>query len=156
MHLKKTTSEITDNIIDEVSNNLLLCLSEHFSIEQPDEDDLDTLRKLTDKLKGGSGNGNSKKNKKDGIVVYDIRANGDISVEGKRTRPTKTCTPNPSWPEMKTEKELQKQLVLFEDSVKSGILQDENIKFKDFSERFLTEYADKKFKAHKRSIYKPK
>ena len=61
MHLKKTTSEITDNIIDEVSNNLLQCLSEYFSIEQPDEDDLDKLRKLTDKLKGGTGNGNSKK-----------------------------------------------------------------------------------------------
>jgi len=95
-----------------------------------------------------------KRVKKDGSVVFDIRANGDISVEGKRTRPTKTWTPNSSWSEMKTEKELQKQLVLFEDSVKSGILQDENIKFKDFSERFLTEYADKKLKAHTSHNYR--
>ena len=61
MHLKKTATKITDNIIDDVSNDLLLCLSKYFSIEQPDEDDLDKLRKLTDKLKGGIGNGNSKK-----------------------------------------------------------------------------------------------
>jgi len=95
-----------------------------------------------------------KRYKKDGSVAYDIRANGNISIDGKRTRPTKTWTPNPSWSEMKTEKELQRQLVLFEDSVKSGILQDENIKFKDFSERFLTEYADKKLKAHTSHNYR--
>ena len=61
MHLKKTTTKITDNIIDDISNDLLKCLAEYFSIEQPDEDDLEKISKLTDKLKGGTGDGNSKK-----------------------------------------------------------------------------------------------
>lgn len=63
MHLKRTVTEITDNLIDEISNNLLEHLSENISIDPTHEDNLALINKLTDKLKGGLSDGNSNKKK---------------------------------------------------------------------------------------------
>jgi transcriptional regulator with XRE-family HTH domain len=61
VRLKNATTEITNGLIDEVSGELLQCLSEYFSVDPPDDDDLTVISKLTNELKGGTGDGNSKK-----------------------------------------------------------------------------------------------
>ena len=61
VHLKNAATEITDGLIDEISGELLQCLSEYFSIDPSDDDDLTMISKLTNELKGGTGDGNSKK-----------------------------------------------------------------------------------------------
>lgn len=95
-----------------------------------------------------------KRPNKDGTTSYNIRVSDGYGANGRRVRINKTWTPDPSWSEKRVQKELQRQIVLFEESVKAGATQDGSIKFEIFAERFFSEYADLQLKAKTVENYK--
>ena len=84
--------------------------------------------------------------RKDGRIAYTIRASNGYGTDGKRKRPTKTWVPDAAWSEKRIKKELERQIVLFEEEVAAGMSQDGSIKFQAFTERFFVEYADLQLK----------
>ena len=89
----------------------------------------------------------TKRTKKDGSTAYLIKASSGFNVDGKRIRPSITWKPEKGWTEKKIEKELERQIVLFEESIKHGENpHDGSIKFQAFAELFLSDYADSKLK----------
>jgi len=91
--------------------------------------------------------------RKDGRISYSIRASDGFRVNGDRVRPSTTWVPEHGWSEKKIEKELARQVKLFEDSVKAGTSQDSNIKFQTFAEQFIHDYAERKLKIKTVSEY---
>jgi len=87
-----------------------------------------------------------KRPKKDGSISYLIKASGGFGVNGERVRPTMTWKPEKGWSEKRIEKELQKQIVLFEESITHENPHDGTVKFQVFAEQFLKDYAESKLK----------
>ena len=57
-----------------------------------------------------------------------------------------TWTPEPGMTRRQTEKELDRQAVLFEERCRTGQVLDGNIKFADFAERWFKDYAEKQLR----------
>ena len=75
---------------------------------------------------------------------YEIRVSCGIDINGKKLGKSKTWVPDKSMTPRQIEKELERQKVLFEEEVKSGICPDNKIRFVDFSKRWIDEYAKDK------------
>jgi len=84
---------------------------------------------------------------KNNRVSYLIRVSDGYKQNGERIRYSKTWIPKPGWSERKTQRELHKQIFLFEDTIKSKYSQEGIIKFQHFAERFLNEYAQRQLKS---------
>lgn len=67
---------------------------------------------------------------------YRIRASSGYTVSGKQVRPSVTWTPDPKMTPRQVEKELQRQVVLFDDRCKS-MLGNGHIKLEIFIDRYL-------------------
>lgn len=76
---------------------------------------------------------------------YQIRVSCGYDSNGKQVVRTKTWKPNKGLTAKQTEKELNKQAVLFEQACMNGYLTS-TVKFSDFMERWLKEYAEKQLK----------
>ena len=74
---------------------------------------------------------------------YLIRASSGLTVSGKQVRPSMTWKPAPGMSERQIEKELQRQMVLFEEECRSGVCTG-HIKFETFAEQWFSEYANQK------------
>jgi len=74
---------------------------------------------------------------------YRITVSAGYDVSGKQLRQRMTWTPEPGMTNKQVEKELNKQAVLFEEKVKTGKYIDSNIKFADFAEKWIKDYAEK-------------
>lgn len=74
---------------------------------------------------------------------YRITASVGYDMSGKQVRPRMTWTPPEGMTPKKIKKEIDRQAALFEDKVKSGCFIDNNIKFADFADKWINEYADK-------------
>lgn len=72
---------------------------------------------------------------------YEIRVFLGLDIHARRMEKSKTWVPEPGMTEKQIEKELERQKVLFEEQVKQGISPDTSIRFKDFADRWLVEYA---------------
>jgi integrase len=79
---------------------------------------------------------------------YEIRVFCGVASNGKRIEQYKTWRPSPGMTPKQIEKELEKQKVLFEEAIKTGIMPDSNIRFDKFIDRWIEEYAKVKL-AHK-------
>lgn len=73
---------------------------------------------------------------------YKITVSCGYDSKGKQIRKTKTWTPSPSLTKKQTEKELERQAVLFEEQVRTGHYLRGNVKFADFVETYLKDYAE--------------
>lgn len=74
---------------------------------------------------------------KDGKVSYRIRTFDGYNSNGKQIERSITWTPPSNMSEKKIERELQKQIVKFEESVKEGAYYDSNISFGDYGDSWL-------------------
>ena len=83
---------------------------------------------------------------KTGRVSYLIRVSDGYSTDGKRIRHSMTWKPEPKWSEKKVQKELLRQTFLFEDRINADISQNGSIKFQEFADKFMSEYAEKQLK----------
>ena len=75
---------------------------------------------------------------------YEITVYDGYNINGKKLRYTKTITIDPNLTTKQKEKLLQKETYEFEQQVKSGLYLKGNIRFKDFADKWLKEYARKK------------
>lgn len=73
---------------------------------------------------------------------YRIRASVGYTPEGKQVMKSKTWTPAPGMTERQIEKELTRQMVLFEEECRGSSLTDGHIKFETFANQWLSEYVD--------------
>ena len=74
---------------------------------------------------------------------YRIRASVGYTPEGKQVMKSKTWTPAPGMTERQIEKELNRQMVLFDEECRGSSLSDGHIKFQTFADQWLNEYVDK-------------
>ena len=72
---------------------------------------------------------------------YKITVSQGVDCNGKKIRQYMTWVPDPGMTERQIDKEVQRQAVLFEEQVKSGTSVNANIRFKDFSDKYMAEYA---------------
>ncbi len=93
-------------------------------------------------------------NNKDGSVSYKFTVSEGRDINNRQIRHYLTWTPPTGMTPLKAEKEAQKQAIKFEEEVTSGILQDPNIKFADFANKWYEEYASKQLKAKTHVEYK--
>ena len=74
---------------------------------------------------------------------YRIRASVGYTVEGRQIMKSKTWTPAPGMTDRQIEKELNRQMVLFDEECRGSALTDGHIKFQVFAEQWFVEYVDK-------------
>ena len=72
---------------------------------------------------------------------YKITAAQGRDYTGKKIRKYMTWTPEPGMTERQIKKELERQSVLSEEKVLSGGTSNGNMRFADFAEKYMTEYA---------------
>ncbi len=74
---------------------------------------------------------------------YRLRVSCGYSPEGKQVMKSKTWTPAPGLTERQIEKELTRQMVLFDEECRGSSLTDGHIKFETFAGQWFTEYVEK-------------
>lgn len=78
--------------------------------------------------------------------TYRLCASAGYDSTGKQIRHYMTWKPTPGMTEKQIAKELARQKVLFDERVNAGIAHDANIRFKDFADKWMAEYAEKQLK----------
>ena len=73
--------------------------------------------------------------------TYRIRVSSGYDAEGKQIIRSMTWRPSPGMTERQTEKELERQAVLFEEKVHSGQYAASDMKFQDFAEMWFKDFA---------------
>ena len=85
---------------------------------------------------------------------YQIRVSCGYDVNGNQIIRTKTWKPEKNMTEKQKEKELQRVSVLFEEQCSCGLFLDASMKFAEFSQIWLKDYAEKQLKATTVSNYR--
>ncbi len=78
--------------------------------------------------------------------TYRIVVSAGYAMDGKQIRRRMTWTPEPGMTERQITKEVQRQAVLFEEKVMSGQVLDGSIRFAEFAEYWMKEYAEKQLR----------
>lgn len=73
---------------------------------------------------------------------YLIRASAGYTVDGKQVRPSMTWKPEPGMTEKQIERELNRQMVLFDEKCRGAVQGDGHIKFQAFADMWMREYVD--------------
>lgn len=85
---------------------------------------------------------------------YRITVSAGYDLTGKQIKKYMTYTPAPNMTERQIQKEVQRQAILFEEKVQSGQVLDGNIRFADFVDYWLEEYAEKQLRPSTIARYK--
>ena len=72
---------------------------------------------------------------------YKITVSQGYDYNGKRIRQYMTWIPEPGMTERQIKKELERQAVLFEEKVLNGATANGSMRFADFADKYMTEYA---------------
>ena len=75
--------------------------------------------------------------------TYQIRVSCGYDSNGKKILKNMTWAPDPGMTAKQIEKELNRQAVMFEEKCRNGAYISSDIKFADFAERWMDEYARK-------------
>lgn len=85
--------------------------------------------------------------------TYTIRVSLGYDSNGKQIQKFMTWKPPQRMTENQIKKELEWQKVLFEEQCRNGQYMDGNIKFSEFAEYWLTEYAQKQLRPETLAVY---
>lgn len=86
---------------------------------------------------------------------YRITVADGIDMNGKQIRHRFVWTPDEAMTPRQVEKELNRQIVRFEEQIKTGsVVKDGNIRFADFAKRYMTDYGELNLKLTTLSNYK--
>ena len=72
---------------------------------------------------------------------FKITVSQGTDCNGKKIREYMTWIPEPGMTDRQIEKEVHRQAVLFEEKVRSGTTVNSNIRFKEFADKYMEEYA---------------
>lgn len=75
---------------------------------------------------------------------YEIRVYIGLESTGKKITTSTIWTPDPGMTKKQIEKELERQKILFEEKVKTGTSIKSSMKFRDFADMWMREYASVK------------
>lgn len=84
---------------------------------------------------------------------YRIKVSCGYDIYGKQIVHTMTWKPDKDMTQKQAEKEVEKQAIYFEDKCLKGLYSAKTLKFIDFSEQWLKEYAQKQLKAKTNARY---
>ena len=73
---------------------------------------------------------------------YRIRSSCGYSVDGRQIMKSMTWRPAPGLTDRQIEKELNRQMVLFDDECRGSSLTDGHIKFETFARQWFSEYVE--------------
>ena len=73
---------------------------------------------------------------------YKITASNGYDINGKQIRDNMTWVPSPKMTALQIEKELNRQATLFDEKVRNGQSLKGSIRFADFAEKWMKEYAE--------------
>ena len=85
---------------------------------------------------------------------YLIRASVGYTTDGKQVRRSKTWTPEPGMTDRQIEKELNRQMVLFDEECRGSSLRDGHIKLQTFAEQWMKEYVEPNLARRTKANYK--
>lgn len=85
---------------------------------------------------------------------YLIRTSIGYTADGKQVRRSKTWTPDPGMTERQLEKELTRQMVLFDEECRGSSLRDGHIKLQTFAEQWMKEYVEPNLGRRTQANYK--
>ncbi len=85
---------------------------------------------------------------------YLFRVYAGYDIHGKQIEKTRTWTPPVGLTEKQADKEARHQAALFEESIRNGIDANGKVKFSDFSEMWVTQYAEKQLRPRTIARYK--
>lgn len=85
----------------------------------------------------------TKREGKDGKVSYRLRASAGYTPDGRQIMKSKTWKPGPGMSKKQIEKELNRQMVLFDEECSAQGKRSGNIKFESLAKEWMTEYAVK-------------
>lgn len=86
--------------------------------------------------------------------TYTIRTSLGYDSKGKQIQKFTTWKPAPGLTEKQIEKELERQKVLFDEKCKGGRFLDGSMKFADYADYWLAEYAEKQLRPSTVAFYK--
>ena len=85
---------------------------------------------------------------------YRITVSAGYDMQGEQIKKRMTWTPLPGMTEKQIQKELERQKVLFEQRVRSGQLLDGSVRFSEFADYWIKEYAEKQLRSSTVAGYK--
>ncbi len=85
--------------------------------------------------------------------TYIIRVSLGYDASGKQIQKFKTWKPQKSMTAKQIKRELERQKVLFEEKCRTGQYMDGNIRFSDFVDYWLEEYAKKQLRSETLTVY---
>jgi len=85
---------------------------------------------------------------------YSIRISTGYNTQGKQLKKNFTWKPNPNLTEKQQHKELQRQIIKYEDMAHTGRSIDGKIKFSEFADQWLSDYAEKQLAPKTINTYK--
>lgn len=86
--------------------------------------------------------------------TYQIRVSCGYDSGGKQIEKSMTWTPPLNMTKRQIEKELERQMILFEEKCRAGQFLDGNITFSEFAERWFKDYAENQLKSRTVTRYK--
>ena len=86
--------------------------------------------------------------------TFLIRVSCGYGINGRQIEKTMTWKPSPGMTDRQIDKALKEATVIFERKVKDGIILDSTIKFADFAQKWMDEYAKKQIAPKTRERYK--
>lgn len=91
---------------------------------------------------------------KSGKISYLIRVSDGYDAAGRQVKKSMTWVPPEGMTEKKIEKNLQRQVLKFEEQVSAGTSQDDSIRFSVFADKWYNEFACKQLKIKTYCEYK--
>ena len=85
---------------------------------------------------------------------YLIRASVGYTVDGKQVRPSMTWKPEPGMTERQIQKELNRQMVLFDENCRGAVRGDGHIKFQRFTDEWMRSYGGTALGVRTRDVYR--
>ena len=85
---------------------------------------------------------------------YRIRSSVGYTPEGKQVMKSRTWTPAPGMTDRQIEKELTRQMVLFDEECRGAALTDGHIKFQTFAQQWMGEYVENSLGKRTQANYK--
>ncbi len=85
---------------------------------------------------------------------YRITVSCGYDINGKQIRKTKTYTPAHGMTQKQIEKQLEREKVKFEEQCQSGQILDSSIRFAEFADKWMKEYAELQLRPKTVAVYK--
>lgn len=86
--------------------------------------------------------------------AYQIRVSAGYDIAGHQIIETMTWTPPEDWNDKKAMKEAEHQAIMFEEQIRNGLSASGNMRFAEFAEKWMKDYAEEQLRPRTVERYK--